>query len=117
MDALPEAAPDFLRLPVRAIAYAGLGRRDDARRAIDDLLAFGRRMESRGERSTAGRMAYEAAISYMLVGDTDAAVQQLQRWLKLPTGGTTAYLRIDPYFTPLNGNPKFDQLVGSQVHP
>jgi serine/threonine-protein kinase len=117
MDALPEAAPDFLRLPVRAIAYAGLGRRDDARRAIDDLLAFGRRMESRGERSTAGRMAYEAAISYMLVGDTDAAVQQLQRWLKLPTGGTTAYLRIDPYFTPLNGNPKFDRLVGPQVHP
>jgi len=113
MDALPEAAPDFLRLPVRAIAYAGLGRRDDATRAIDDLLAFERRMESRGDRSTAGRMAYEAAIAWMLVGNTDAAVQQLQRWLTLPTGGTPVFLRIDPTFTALHGTPTFDRLVGS----
>ena len=116
LTALPEAAPDYLRLPMRSVAYAGLQRRDDATRAIAELLDFGRRMEARGDRDNAGRMAYEAAISYMLVGDTDAAVQQLQRWLKLPTGGTTAYLRIDPNFTPLHGNPKFDRLVAPQVH-
>jgi hypothetical protein len=112
LTALPEAAPDYLRLPMRSLAYAGLQRRDDATRAIAELLDFGRRMEARGDRDNAGRMAYEAAVAYMLLGDTDGAIQQLRRWLTLPTGGTVVFLRIDPSFTPLRGNPKFEHLVG-----
>jgi hypothetical protein len=30
----------------------------------------------------------------------------------LPTGGTPAFLRIDPTFAPLHGNSTFDLLVG-----
>jgi tetratricopeptide (TPR) repeat protein len=108
----PGAAPDFLRLPASAVAYAGLGRREDAERAIRELLAFGRRLESQGDRVTAGRMAYRAAMAYMLLGKADAAVQQLERCFTLPTGGTPAFLRIDPTFAPLHGNSTFDLLVG-----
>jgi tetratricopeptide (TPR) repeat protein len=111
-SAPPGAAPDFLRLPNLAVAYAGLGRREDAEHAIRELLAFGQRSESQGERATAGGMAYQAAIAYMLLGKADAAVQQLERWLTLPTGGTPAFLRIDPTFAPLRGDASFRRLVG-----
>jgi hypothetical protein len=57
-------------------------------------------------------MAYQAAIAYMLVGNADAAVQQLERCFALPTGGTPAFLRIDPTFAPLRGDARFRRLVG-----
>jgi len=115
LEAAPaEATPDFARLPRRAVAYAGLGRREDAEQAVRQLLAFGQRMESQGDRVLAGSMSYEAAVAYMLLGEAVAASEQLQRWLTLPTGGTRAFLRIDPTFTPIRGDAGFRRTVGDQ---
>jgi tetratricopeptide (TPR) repeat protein len=101
-----------LQLPYRAIAYAGLGRRKEAAQALHELLALGQRLESQGDRSAAGGIFYNAAIAYMLLGEAGAAVEQLQRWLILPTGGTPAYLRIDPILISLRDDPGFRRLVG-----
>jgi hypothetical protein len=101
-----------VHLPYRTIAFAGLGRREEARQALRALLDLGQRLESEGDRVTAGAMSYHAACAYMLMGDAGAAVKQLQRWLTLPTGGTLAYLRIDPTFAPLRGDLSFRHLVG-----
>ncbi len=106
----PESEP--VHLPYRTIAFAGLGRREEARQALRALLDLGQRLESEGDRVTAGAMSYHAACVYMLMGDAGAAVGQLQRWLTFPTGGTLAYLRIDPTFAPLRDDPSFRRLVG-----
>ena len=107
------ATPDFVRIPYRSVALAGLGPRREAEQALHALVAFGLGKESQGDRFTAGDMSYLAAIAYMLLGEPDKASQQLQRWLTLPTGGTPAILRIDPTFAPLRGEASFRHLIGN----
>jgi tetratricopeptide (TPR) repeat protein len=48
---------------------------------------------------------------YMLVGEPQKALDQLEPLLKIPSYLSPAWLKIDPNFAPLRGNPRFDQLV------
>jgi hypothetical protein len=106
------SSPDFFLLPRRAVAYAGLGREKQARQALGELLAFAQRTESQGDGERAGGLLYSAAVVFMLLGEHEQATEQLKRWLVLPTGGTPAYLRIDPVFVPLRRNSSFRRLTG-----
>jgi hypothetical protein len=49
--------------------------------------------------------------TYLLIGERDKALDQLKPLLRLPFYLSPAWLRIDPTFTPLKGNPRFDRLV------
>jgi serine/threonine-protein kinase len=105
---------ESVRLPASVIVRAGLGQREQAERALDTLLAFARKSESERDRSTAGDMAYAAAVGYMLLGDPGNAAAQLGRWLTLPTGGTLALSRIDPAFATIRDTPAFQRLAASR---
>jgi serine/threonine-protein kinase len=48
---------------------------------------------------------------YLLAGDQDAALDQLEPLLKMPYTLTPAWLRIDPLFDPIRKHPRFVKLV------
>ena len=48
---------------------------------------------------------------YLLVGEPEKALDQLEPLLKMPYYLSPGWLRIDPTFAPLKGNPRFEKLV------
>ena len=48
---------------------------------------------------------------YIRVGEHDAAVDQLDYLLSIPSPVSSGLLRVDPLYTPLRGNPRFERLV------
>jgi hypothetical protein len=48
---------------------------------------------------------------YLLVGEPEQALDELEALLKMPYYVTPAWLRIHPDFASLTGNPRFEQLL------
>jgi tetratricopeptide (TPR) repeat protein len=49
---------------------------------------------------------------YVLAGQPELALDQLEPLLQMPYTLTPAWLKIDPTFDSLRGNPRFQKLVG-----
>ena len=56
---------------------------------------------------------HQLARTYILVGEPEKAIDQLEPLLKVPYYLTPAWLRIDPTFDPLRSNPRFQRLVAA----
>jgi hypothetical protein len=54
------------------------------------------------------------AGAYMLLGKPEQALDILEDLLRKPYWLTPAWLRIDPAWAPLRGNPRFEQLVSGK---
>jgi len=48
---------------------------------------------------------------YILSGEPDKAIAQLEPLLKVPYALSPGWLKIDPNFDPLRKNPRFQRLV------
>jgi TolB-like protein/Tfp pilus assembly protein PilF len=48
---------------------------------------------------------------YVLAGDHEAAIDQLEVLLSTPNPMTTAWLRLDPFYDPLRDDPRFQALL------
>jgi TolB-like protein/class 3 adenylate cyclase/cytochrome c-type biogenesis protein CcmH/NrfG len=59
-------------------------------------------------------ITYLAAI-YTWCGDKDAALEQLEKSVKLPTGVSYGELKKSPDWDPLRGDPRFEKIVASLV--
>jgi TolB-like protein/Flp pilus assembly protein TadD len=56
-------------------------------------------------------MQHQLVRIYILVGEPEKALDQLEPLLKIPYNLSPGLLRIDPNFAPLKGNPRFEKLL------
>jgi TolB-like protein/Flp pilus assembly protein TadD len=54
---------------------------------------------------------YQVARIYIQAGQYERALDLIEPLLSLPGDLTPGWLRIDPIFTPLRGNPRFERLI------
>jgi tetratricopeptide (TPR) repeat protein len=53
----------------------------------------------------------DLAVVYVLIGELEQAIQQLETALAIPSPVTVGELRLDPLFDPLRDNPRFQALL------
>jgi len=90
------------------ITYAGLGRREDAIR--EGQLAVELLPPSK-EALVGSYRVEELARIYTMVGEYDAAADELEVLLAIPSLIGAPMLRIDPIWDPLRDHPRFRRLV------
>ena len=101
--------PDDERLrSALGIAYAGLGRKADAIR--EGELAVELLPMSKEAWRSAARVEDLARI-YTMVAEYDAAIDQLEILLAVPSPTAVPMLRIDPTWDPLRSHPRFQRLL------
>ncbi|MFN8573078.1 MAG: hypothetical protein U0132_13595 [Gemmatimonadaceae bacterium] len=64
-------------------------------------------------------MMHHAAITFMRVGDNDAAIALLERLSTMPNyvGLSPAELRMDPLWDPLRRQARFQRLIARDRRP
>jgi tetratricopeptide (TPR) repeat protein len=93
------------------VALAYLGRKEEALRAGERAAAL--RPISK-DATNGPYFRHQLARIYILTGEPEKAIDQLEAILKVPYYVTPAWLRIDPNFDPLRGNPRFEKLVAGK---
>jgi tetratricopeptide (TPR) repeat protein len=101
--------PDDERLySTLGIAYAGLGRNEEA------LRAGMRGVEMRSVEKEAWRGSFrliDLAKIYAMTGDQEKAIDTLERLLSIPSEVSGVLLKIDPSWNSLRSNKRFQKLV------
>jgi serine/threonine-protein kinase len=90
------------------IAYAGLGRKEDALR--EGRLAV-ELLPVTKEAWVGTFRVEELARIYVMVGEFDAAIDQLEFLFSIPSEMSIPLLRLDPAWDPLRDHPRFKKLL------
>jgi TolB-like protein/DNA-binding winged helix-turn-helix (wHTH) protein len=93
-----------------AIALAGLGRADEARREAGAALS---RMRLPLGFDTAA-VREDVALALTMVGDTEAALSELEQLMQQPAFFSERLLRLDPRWEPLRSVPRYSTHVARQ---
>jgi hypothetical protein len=93
----------------RGLSFAVRGRRDKAIRDRDRGLALA--IATEDQWSTIPYAQHVVARIDVALGDRDAAIAELRAILEKPYVISPAWLRIDPTWNPLRGDPRFDKLA------
>jgi serine/threonine-protein kinase len=102
--------PDDAQLHVlRGLALAYVGRFAEAVTEAERGIAL--RPISKDAEAGA-YFVHQLARIHLLAGQPDKAMDQLERVFATPYFLSPAWLRIDPDFKPLHGNPRFERLAG-----
>jgi TolB-like protein/Flp pilus assembly protein TadD len=94
------------------IAYAGLGDRDEA--AIREGERGAELCRETKDATVAPHRIEDLARIYVMVGDFDAAIDQIEDLLSIPSGLSIPLLRLDPAWEPLREHPDFKKLIASE---
>jgi serine/threonine protein kinase/Flp pilus assembly protein TadD len=103
------AAPEDAQLHVllgTALAY--LGRKAEAIREGEKGLGF---LPIEKDAVTAPYIQHQLARIYILLGEPEKALDQLEPLLKIPYYLSPGWLKVDPTFDPLRKNLRFQKLV------
>jgi tetratricopeptide (TPR) repeat protein len=106
--ALRESPDDASRHVTLGMILAGLGEKESA-------IAEGKRaVDLRPESQDAldgPKTTVALAQIYAWTGESDQALQLLDRSLSTPNGVTIPFLRLDPMWDPLRSDPRFQALI------
>jgi tetratricopeptide (TPR) repeat protein len=103
------AAPnDPQRHLFRGLALATLGRKAEAIQEATFGASFNPLDK---DQSTGPYYQHQLMRVYLLVGEHEKALDILDQLVKIPYVLTPAWIRIDPNFAPLKGNPRFETLA------
>jgi len=107
-DRVEEGPGQFAPHSALGIAYAGLGRVDEAIREGErgvELLPLSRDALIGPDRIR------DLARIYVMVGEHEAAIDRLEYLLSIPSQLSVALLRVDPFWAPLRIYPRFQMLL------
>jgi TolB-like protein/tetratricopeptide (TPR) repeat protein len=90
------------------LSLAYLGRKEEAIR--EGQLGVALRPVAK-DAYTGPYIQHQLARIYTLVGEPEKALDQLEALLKIPHYLSSGWLKIDPNFSPLRNNPRFQKLV------
>jgi len=91
-----------------AIAYAGLGRKDDA--IHQGTLAVDER-PIRVDAVAAPPIMESLVRVYTMLGEKEKALDVLERITVVPFGPSPSHLKLDPCWDKLHSDPRFQQLT------
>jgi hypothetical protein len=104
---VPEDAPTHTYL---GLALAYLGRRAEAIREGERGVALLPISRNAGVGADLLRVL---ALTHLFVGESEPALDRLESMLRVPCYYSPGWLKIDPNFASLRGNPRFERLVNS----
>ncbi len=90
------------------LAYAGLGRKEDA---IREGLRGAELLPVEKEAWRGSMRLIDLANIYTVVGESEKAIDLLEKLLSIPSMMSKVSTRIDPRWKPLRANPRFQKLV------
>jgi adenylate cyclase len=110
-EKIVQAQPDYgPAVCILALIDAGLGRRGEAlreaRRAVELVPV------TKDSLNGADMIQYSAIVAAW-VGEKDLAFQNLTKAMQLPGYLSYGRLKLRPWYDPLRGDPRFDQIVAS----
>jgi serine/threonine protein kinase/tetratricopeptide (TPR) repeat protein len=94
------------------IAYAGLGRKDDAIREGKRGVEL---MPISNEHLRGAYRVWDLARIYTMTGESEKALDLLEQLISMPSDFSIAWLRVDPTWAPLRNNPRFQRLIAENV--
>ena len=107
-----EQRPDDSRYrSALGIAYAGLGRREDAIREGESAVEL---LPISKEAYMGAYRAEDLARIYTMVGEYDAAIDQLEILLAVPSPTSVPMLRLEPTWNQLSDHPRFQRLLAGE---
>jgi len=101
---------DPQRHAILGVALAYLGRSADAIREGERGVALG---PISRDAQAGSYNQHQLVRIYLLLGQNDKALDNLEPLLKMPYYLSPGWLRIDPTFAPLKGNPRFERLANA----
>ena len=110
-EQLRAAPDDAQRHLFLGLALAYLGRKEEAIREGERGVALN--PVSKDARD-GPYIQHQLARIYILVGEPEKALDQLEPLLKIPYFLSPGWLKIDPNFDPLRKNPRFQKLVAGK---
>jgi TolB-like protein/Flp pilus assembly protein TadD len=111
MEEQLRAAPsDAQRHVILGLALAYLAQKEEAVRETERGVAL---LPVSKDARNGPYVRHQLVRIYILVGEPEKALEQLESLLKIPYYVSPAWLKIDPNFDPLRKNPRFQKLVAA----
>jgi len=107
-ETLKATPDDAQRRVFRGLALAYLGRRAEAVKEGEHAVALS---PTARDGYLGPYVQHQLARIYVVAGEPDKALDQLEALLRTPYFLSPGWLRIDPNFEPLRKNPRFQRLV------
>jgi serine/threonine-protein kinase len=102
---------DPQRTVIRGLVLAYLGRKAEAIQEGERGVAL---LPVSRDALQGPYLQHQLVRIYILAGEPERALDQLEPLLKMPYYLSPGWLKIDPTFAPLRGNPRFERLVAGK---